>query len=177
MPIDQETLNLLRTALLATATVLLIAKICRECGAEGLRRRLRLLETELFELGRNRHVGFHDPAYTVLSRGIRSISQFSQEISLTRFAMSALFRRSVWTDENVRKYSREWEAALSQVQNPLARKKISHIHERVLLEVTRHLVMGSIPFAVTLYDFVTLHTDLRKRLAILTSKPCRDPSS
>ena len=58
MPIDQETLNLLRTALLATATVLLIAKICRECGAEGLRRRLRLLETELFELGRNRHVGF-----------------------------------------------------------------------------------------------------------------------
>jgi hypothetical protein len=147
MTLDQETAFILRAAFMSTAAALLVAKVCREYWADALRRRLNVLEEELFEVARRGKVEFRDPAYAMLQDSIRDIVEFSHRISLTRFLAIVLFGRALARGRLVETHIREWCEALGRVESEAARKEIARFHERVLMEVSLSMVPGSMPLA------------------------------
>ena len=147
MTLDPETLSMVRAALLASAAVLAIAKISRQCSAEGLRRRLRLMETELFEFARLGHVGFGEPAYLLLRDSIRSIAWASQDFSLTRAGLAVLQGHDIWRSANLQRQTRVWEAALDQVTDRRSKTTMADMHRQMLRTVWAYLALGAIPFA------------------------------
>lgn len=152
MTLDPETLSVLRAALLATAAAFAITKISRQCSAEGLRRRLRAVETELFEFARLGHIGFRDPAYLLLRNSLRSIVWASQDFSLTRATLAVLLGHDVWRSANLQRQTRVWEEALGQVMDQHSQEAVKEMHERMLRAVWSHLALGAIPFAAWLYQ-------------------------
>ena len=147
MTLDPETLSIIRATLLASAAVLAIAKISRQCSAEGLRRRLRFMETDLFEFARLGHVGFGEPAYLLLRDSLRSIAWASQDFSLTRAGLALLQGRDVWRSANLQRQTRVWEEALDQVADWRSRTAIAGMHRQMLRTVWTYLTLGAIPFA------------------------------
>ena len=147
MTLDPETLSMVRAALLASAAVLAIAKISRQCSAEGLRRRLRFMETELFEFARLGHVGFGEPAYLLLRDSLRSISWASQDFSLTRAGLALLRGHDIWSSANLQRQTRVWDEALNQVADWRSKTAISDMHRQMLRTVWTYLTLGAVPFA------------------------------
>ncbi|MYG03186.1 MAG: hypothetical protein F4173_13220 [Acidobacteriia bacterium] len=146
MTLDPETLSMVRAALLASAAILAIAKIARQCSAEGLRRRLRLMETELFEFARLGHVGFGEPAYLLLRDSLRSVGWASQDFSLTRAGLALLQGHDVWRSANLQRQTRVWEEALGQVSDWRSKAAIAEMHRQMLRTVWIYLALGAIPF-------------------------------
>lgn len=138
---------MVRAALLAGTALLAIAKISRQCSTEGLRRRLRFIETELFELARLGHVGFGEPAYLLLRDSLRSIAWASQDFGLTRAGLALLQGHDIWRSANLRRQTRVWEAALNQVADRRSRTVIAEMHRQMLGTVLTYLALGAIPFA------------------------------
>ena len=166
MTLDPETLTMLRALLLAALAGLAIAKISRQCSAEGLRRRLRTIEMELFEFARLGHIGFRDPAYLLLRNSLRSIAWASQDFSLTRAAVAVLQGHDIWWSANLQRQTRAWEEALYQVSAPRTRKTITEMHQRMLSTVWAYLALGGIPFAAWLYQEVgPILADLKRHPA------------
>ena len=147
MTLDAETLNMVRATLLASAAVLAIAKISRLCSAEGLRRRLRCMESELFEFARLGHVGFGEPAYLLLRDRLRSIAWASQEFSFTRAGLALLQGRDIWRSAKLQRHTRVWEEALNQVADKHSKTTLASMHQKLLMTVWTYLAFGAIPFA------------------------------
>ena len=164
MTLDPETLSVVRAGLLATAAAFAITKISRQCSAEGLRRRLRAVETELFEFARLGHIGFRDPAYLLLRNSLRSVVWASQDFSLTRAALAVLQGHDIWRSATLQRRTRAWEEALDQVADPSSKKAVTEMHERMLRTVWGYLALGAIPFAAWLYQgTVRVLADLKGR--------------
>lgn len=147
MTLDPETLSMVRATLLASAAALAIAKISRQCSAEGLRRRLRFMETELFEFARLSHVEFGEPAYLLLRDRLRSIAWASQDFSFTRAGLALLQGQDIWRSANLQRQTRVWEEALDQVADRHSKTTIVDMHRRMLMTVWTYLALGAIPFA------------------------------
>lgn len=147
MTLDPETLSMVRATLLASAAALAIAKISRQCSAEGLRRRLRSMETELFELARLDRIGFDEPAYSLLRDRLRSIAWASQDFSLTRAGLALLQGHDIWRSANLQRQTRVWEEALDQVADMRSKRTIADLHRQMLMTVWTYLAVGAIPFA------------------------------
>ena len=147
MTLDPETLSMVRAALLVSAAVLAIAKISRHCSAEGLRRRLRAMELELFEFARLGQVGFSEPAYLLLRDSIRSITWASQDFSLTRAGLALLRGHDIWSSANLQRETRAWDEALEQVADWRSSTAIASMHRQMLRTVWTYLTLGAIPFA------------------------------
>ncbi|MDE0107386.1 MAG: hypothetical protein OXJ37_03805 [Bryobacterales bacterium] len=147
MTLDPETLSMVRATILASAAALAIAKISRQCSAEGLRRRLRLMETELFEFARLDHVGFGEPAYLLLRDRLRCIAWASQDFSLTRAGLALLQGHDIWKSANLQRQTRVWEEALDQVAAKHSKRRIADMHRQMLMTVWTYLALGAIPFA------------------------------
>ena len=147
MTLDPETVSLVRATLLASAAALAIAKISRQCSAEGLRRRLRFMEADLFEFARLGHVGFGEPAYLLLRDSLRSIAWASQDFSLTRAGLALLQGHDIWRAANLQRQTRAWEEALDQVTDLRSKMTITDMHRRMLRTVWAYLTLGAIPFA------------------------------
>lgn len=147
MTLDPETLSMVRAALLASAAVLAIAKISRQCSAEGLRRQLRFMEMELFEFARLGQVGFGEPAYLLLRDSLRSIAWASQDFSLTRAGLALLQGHDIWRSANLQRQTRVWEGALDQVADWRSKTAMADMHRQMLKTVWTYLILGAIPFA------------------------------
>ena len=154
MTLDPETLAVLQSALLASAAAFAVTKISRQCSAEGLRRRLRAVETELFEFARLGHIGFRDPAYVLLRISLRSVVWASQDFSLTRAALAALQGHDIWRSANLQRHTQAWDEALEQVADLRSKKALAEMHLRMLRTVQCNLALGAIPFAAWLYQDV-----------------------
>ena len=150
MTFDQETARALQTVLMSTVTAMLVAKICRECAADTLRQRLDILERQLFEFARSGQVRFRDPAYSMLLDSIRSISRFSDRISLTRFLVRALFRPRQTGRSLLENHTQQWLESLRHVENGTARETMVYLREQVLHEVGGRIVLGSLPLGSVL---------------------------
>ena len=142
---DQDPATVLQAALMSTAAALLVAKICRECWADSLRRRLSALDVDLFELARQGRIGFREPAFVMLRDSIRDIVDFSHRISLVRILAIALIRhvlarRGLAADHVVR-----WHEAVNRVESQSARELIIRIHEQVLIAVCTSMLPGWMP--------------------------------
>ena len=147
MTLDPETVSMVQAMLLAGAAALAIAKITRQCSAEGLRRRLRFIETELFEFARLGHVGFDEPAYVLLRDSLRSIAWASQDFGLARAGLALLQGHDIWRSMNLQRQTRVWEEALDQVADLRSKMTITDMHRRMLRTVWAYLALGAIPFA------------------------------
>ena len=142
---DQDSATILQAALMSTAAVLLVAKVCRECWADSLRRRLSALDVELFELARRGRIGFREPAFILLRDSIRDIVEFSHRIRLTRILAIALIRHVLAPRGLVANHVRRWHEAVYRVASESAREEIIRIHERVLIAVCTSMVPRWIP--------------------------------
>jgi hypothetical protein len=154
MTLDPETLTVLQSGLLASAAAFAITKISRQCSAEGLRRRLRDVETELFEFARLGHVGFRNPAYVLLRNSLRSVAWASQDFSLTRAALAALQGHDIWRSANLQRDTHAWDEALDHVADLRSKQALAEMHLRMLRTVNCYLALGAIPFAAWLYQGV-----------------------
>ena len=141
---------------MSVASALLVAKVCRECGAEALRHRLYCLEVELFELARQGKIGFHDPAYAMLRDSVKNIIEFSRRISIARFLAIALFSLFLVRGRPVDAHMHEWHEALEQVESQAAREGIARLRERVLIEVSGSMLPVSKPVATLLSNVTSL---------------------
>ena len=151
MTLDPETLTMLRALLLAALAGLAIAKISRQSSAEGLRRRLRTIEMELFEFARLGHIGFRDPAYLLLRNSLRSIAWASQDFSLTRAAVAVLRGHDIWWSANLQLAhpslgARQLESSGVADQH-IEADGHGRLHEHMLLTLWAYLALGAIPFA------------------------------
>lgn len=150
MTFDPETARALQTVVMSTVAAMLVAKVCRECAADALRQRLDILERQLFEFARSGRVRFRDPAYSMLLDSIRSISRFSDRISLTRFLITALFRPGRTTRSLLENHTQRWLEALRHVEKGPARETMVYLREQVLHEVGGRIVLGSLPLGSVL---------------------------
>ena len=165
MPIDAEPAVLTRTIAICALAVLLIAKICRECGMDALRSRLHALEAELFEFARLGQLETSDPAYAMLRDSIRSLAGFSYRISLTRYLGATLFGRAETEPAIVDSRERSWAEALDQIENEYVRNRLAGLRERLLVEVIGYLALGAVPLAPRLFSGPLLPT-VPKRLRL-----------
>ena len=150
MTFDQETARALQTLLMSTVAFMLVAKVCRECATDALRQRLDSLERRLFEIARSGQVQFRDPAYRMLLESIRSISRFSDRISLSRFLVAALFRPARTSKSLLEAHAQEWLEALRSVEDGPARETMICLREQLLREVGGRIFLGSLPLASVL---------------------------
>ena len=148
MTLDPETLSMVRAALLASAAVLAIAKISRQCSAEGLRRRLRLMEAELFEFARLGHVGFGEPAYLLLRRQPSQrwlgLAGFQPD---ARRAGSAARSRRLEVRESPAADASLGGSARPSLRLALQGARLPKLHRQLLRTVWTYLTLGAIPFA------------------------------
>ena len=142
---DQDSAAILQAVLMSTATFLLVAKICRECWADSLRRRLSALDFELFEVARRGRIGFREPAFIMLRDSIRSIVEASHRISLVRILAIVLIRHVLVPRGLVANHVRRWHEAVNQVESESALEEIIRIHERVLIAICASMVPRWIP--------------------------------
>ena len=165
MTLNPETLAALRAAFLVGAAVFAIAKISRQCSAEGLRNRLRAEETALFEFARLGHIGFQHPAYLLLRDSLRSIIWASHDFSLTRATLAAMRGHDIWRSANLQRDESAWEEALSQIADRQTREAIAETHRRMMRTVMGYVALGAVPFAAW------LHRRVRHVLAELKRRP------
>ena len=166
MTLDPETLSVLQGTLLIAAAALAIAKISRQCSAEGLRRQLRTIETDLFEFARLGNIGFGEPAYLLLRDSLRSIAWASQDFSLTRAGLALLQGNDIWRSANLQRQTRVWEEAIDQVVDLRSKMTITDMHRRMLRTVWAYLILGAIPFAAWFcHGVVPVLTRLKQRRA------------
>lgn len=142
MTITDETMIVVRTAAICALAALLVAKIWRECAAEVLREKLRLIEIELFDLVRHGHLAASDPAYRVLMHGVRTIAGQANRYTLTRFLAARAMgrRRSFLGLPDQRR--RCWIFAGEGIAGSDARERIASLGERVLREVRMVTLLG-----------------------------------
>ncbi len=147
MPIDTEPTVLLRTIAICGVAIVLIAKICHECGLDALRRRLQTREAELLEFARLGQLRPSDPAYAMLRDSIRNLARFSYRISLTRYLAAILVGRAKSGPAMIDSMERMWAQALDRIDNTEVRNEIAALRQRLLMDVICHVALGAVPLA------------------------------
>lgn len=156
MNLDSETTALARTVVICCVAVLLIAKICWECGVEAFRKRLYVLDAELFEFARHGRLGTGDPAYAMLRDSIQSMIRFSHQISLSEHIATILMRRQSMPTRAVERHSKRWTEALRRIGNDATRADLSGFRERLLIEICAYMTFGAVPLASALTNAISL---------------------
>ena len=148
MPITNETMILLRTAAICAVAALLIAKIWRECAADVLRNKLRLIEIELFDLVRRGHLSASDLEYRVLMHGVRTIARNANRYTITRFLAACAVGRGRSFLGLAELQRRQWLAARGGVLDANARERVAALANRMCLEVRMVTLLGPAALAV-----------------------------
>ena len=154
MTVDSETTALMHTIVIACVALPLIAKICWECGLEAFRRRLYVLDAELFEFARHGRVCTGNPAYAMLRDSIRSMIRFSRRITLSEHLVTVLLRRPSLPIQAVERHSREWTEALSHVRSAATRGDLADFRNELLIDVSGYVTFGAVPLASALTNAI-----------------------
>lgn len=129
---------------------------------DALRHRLFVIRGELFDYAIGNGLPFDDPAYVMLRDSINSMLRFAHKISVPRVLVLSVAVRWFSCTEMITDHDRQWREALGGVEFAEHRRKIVELHERVLLTVGRHTILGSI-FWVLLLANVAFVSHLRQR--------------
>lgn len=141
MPLTDETTIVLRTAAICFVALLLIAKIWRECAAEVLRAKLRVIEIELFDLVRHGRLPASEPTYRTLMHGVRTIARNANRFTITRLlATCAVGRGRAFL--GLRQERDRWVAACTGIRDAEAREQVAALGDRVLLNVRAVTLFG-----------------------------------
>ena len=142
----------------------------RRYRIDALRDRLFLLRDELFDYALSSELSFGDPAYVMLRRSINSMLRFAHKISFTRTLLVAVLTYRVTNRDILSDYDREWEDALSGLENDEYRQKIKDLHEKVLLTVGQHMAIGAIPWMFVLLNVLLLNHFVQRCRAFILRK-------
>ena len=157
MTFTQEVAIIVRATFAAILVVLFVTKFRRESRIDEFRHRLFVLRADLFDYALEGRIGFGDPAYTMLRESLNSILRFAHKITLTRLLVITVFSRQISNSGVVERHVREWSDALNALESGAARERVEEIHERVLLEVGRHMLFGPLPLDLLLANIVLMH--------------------
>ena len=130
----------------------------REYRVDALRHRLFIFRDELFDYALSSELAFSDPAYVLLRRRINRMLRFAHKISFTRALFMVAFLPRSLNEEMLTDNEKKWADALGQLDRDEPREKIKELHEKVLLEVVRHMVMGAIPWMLVLLQALILQS-------------------
>lgn len=148
--------NVLLTGFYVALLALLLV-LWRRYRIDALRYRLFVLRDELFDYALENDVSFQAPAYVMLRRSINCMLRFAHKMVFTRFllllATSSRFERMGMIEE----FDRQWQDALDQLGHEEHRKRIEDLRERALLEVSKHMALGSIPWILILSNIALLN--------------------
>ena len=133
------------SVLLWIANIVLLGMIFRfrrDHRADALRHRLFVLRDELFDYALDGNLSFEAPAYKMLRLGMNNLLRFAHKIGFMRLPILFLFGRKVIDAGIFEDQEREWQSALGRLSDT-QREKIEDIHDRVLLEIPKHVVFGA----------------------------------
>lgn len=143
-------------AVLYCGLLVLLLALMRLDRASHLRQRLSDLLYEAIEYAYENHVSVQDPAHAMLQRSINSMMRFSHDMGFTRFLLLWATRTSQ-SPGMIKEYDRQWQDALDQLPAAKHRERIAGIRERALLEVSKHLALGSLPWILALSKAASLN--------------------
>lgn len=165
MPLTDETTIALHTAAICFVAVLLIAKIWRECAAEVLRARLRVIEIELFDLARHGRLPVSGPTYRTLMHGVRTIARNANSFTITRLLAACAVgqgRKAL----GLRQECGRWSAACEGILDPEAHEQVAALGDRVLVNVRAVMLFGPAA-AVRALPGAEALADALRRLSLL----------
>ena len=148
--------NVLLTAFFAglLALVLLLWRLYR---IDALRFRLLVLRDELFDYAFEHGVPVQAPAYVMLRHSINSMMRFAHKMVFTRFLLLFAASSRLQRTGMIEDFDRQWRDALDQLGDDEHRKRIADLRERALLEVSKHMALGSIPWILILSNVALLN--------------------
>lgn len=123
---------------------------------DALRHRLFVLRDELFNHALSSELSFGNPAYIVLRRRINRMLRFAHRISFARVLFTVAFLPHDLSREMLAENEREWDDALGQLDSEEQQKKISELHEKLLWEVAKHMIIGATPLLLLLLQVYIL---------------------
>lgn len=148
--------NVLLTAFFAGLLAAVLV-LWRRYRVDALRFRLFVLRDELFDYARAHGVPFQAPAYSMLWHSINSMLRFAHKMVFTRFLLLFATSSRLQRTGMVENFDRQWQDALDQLGDDEHRKRIEDIRERALLEVSKHMALGSIPWILILSNVALLN--------------------
>ncbi len=143
MIFDFETLRIVGHFAIVGLAIMAIAKISRECSAERLRRGLRAIELELFEVARQDNL-LRTPAYSTLNREVRAAIAISSSIHWRRWLLGRLGAPSGRVPLVTR--ASDLTDALGWIDRRTTRARIEVLLSRAQAQVHVHLLLGGLPF-------------------------------
>lgn len=170
--LDPEFPFLAQSFAFSCVAFLLIAKLCWECSLEALRRRLYVLDGELFEFTRTGKAAAGEPACQMIRDGIRSMIRYSHGLGLCRhLAAGVLVQRPV-PSQAVERHSEEWERAIALIASASTRSELAALRDRLLSAVSGYMTLGAVPLAAALSGTVSLGApiDLCRRIALRSGR-------
>ncbi len=129
----------------------------RRYRIDALRFRLFVLRDELFDYAHEHGVPFQAPAYVMLWRSINSMLRFAHKMVFTRFLLLFATSSRLQRTGMIEDFDRQWQDALDQLGDDEHRKRFEDLRERALLEVSKHMALGSIPWILILSNIALLN--------------------
>lgn len=153
--------NVLLTAFFA-GLLALVLLLWRWYRIDALRFRLLVLRDELFDYAFEHGVPVQAPAYVMLRHSINSMMRFAHKMVFTRFLLLFAASSRLQRTGMIENFDRQWRDALDQLGDDEHRKRIADLRERALLEVSKHMALGSIPW-IPILSNVALLSNLWQR--------------
>ena len=153
MTLAEGIANILMNGVAIALVCVLVFWCWHNYRVDALRHRLFTLRDELFDYALSSGLAFNDPAYVMLRSSINRTLRFAHNISLPRVLLMASLMRCASFEGILADHKRKWESALSQLPDE-PRGTIENLHERVLLEIAKHMVFGSITLLILLSNYV-----------------------
>ena len=153
MTLAEGIANILMNGVSITLLCVLAFWCWHKYRVDVLRHRLFVLRDELFDYALSSGLAFNDPAYVMLRSSINRTLRFAHNISFPRVLLMASLMRYALFEKVLANHKRKWESALSQLPDE-PRRTIEDLHERVLLEIAKHMVFGSITLLILLSNYI-----------------------
>lgn len=164
MTVTEGLANIL-LAMVNFALLWILVGCWRSYRVDVLRHRLFVLRDELFDYALDGNLAFDHPAYEMLRHKINNLLRFTHKIGFMRLLIFILFGDKIMASETLATHKREWLTVLEQLSDK-QREKLEKLHERVLLEIFKHMIFGK-PVLIIPFVWSRIRASLLRRATIV----------
>jgi len=100
------------------------------------------LRDELFDYAAAGHIGFNDPAYTLLRKSMNGFIRYAHNLSFFRILI-AMITWKICNREPKPDWRDSWNSAVDKVKDPTVREELRNFHSKALDLVASRVVLGS----------------------------------
>ena len=169
MTVVEGVANLLLTGI-NVALLFLVLRLYRGYRIDALRHRLFVLRGELFDYALVNGLAFNDPAYVMLRTSMNSLLRFAHKMVFGQLLVLTLVGRRLHKTGLLEDHERQWHTALARLTENEHREKIKELHERVLLELSKHMALGGLLWLPVLLNIAVLNGLWQRCQRFLLSK-------